>query len=311
MPQKAAAQSTTGPWLFVLLVWLLAIARPVHAAEGVKISLNPARFEFRTYAGQQVTGTLKFWNGTDTLLNIMLQPQDFTPQDEYGHVTVGVNGNPARSLKNWITPKWPSLFVYPMQSIQLDFTVKVPDNVPPGTYWGAISVDAVPPDGREGPAIMPSVASIILLQVNGDAHEQLALERFAGPKLVDSPPVTLTALFRNDGDVYLKPEGSVEIKNLLGKVVSTAPLEGENVLPGAVRSMKALAVQGLWFGRYSAELDATYGQDKRKLSAMTWFWVIPWKSAGPTVLLWSGFAAFLIWKRKNIKPAFRGFKDAE
>ncbi len=309
----------------ILAAWFSAFAAPAEAAEGVKISLNPTRFEFRTYAGQKVTGTLKFWNGTDDYMDVTLQAEDFAPEGESGHIKVGAAADPARSLKTWITPKLPSLIVFPKQNIQLDFTVNVPENAPPGSYWGAISVRALPPKTGEGSAIMPEVASIVLLQVNGDADERLSLESFSSPKLVDSPPVALASRFRNEGNTYLKPEGKVEIKNLFGKVVATAPLEGENVLPGAIRRIDTSLGQGFWLGRYTASLEAEYGNAPTPsspppragggitpmLTAKTTFWAVPWRSAGPTALVWLGLVALIVWKRKNIKAAMCGFREAE
>ena len=55
----------------------------------------------------------------------------------------------------------------------------------------------------------------------------------------------------------------------------------------------------------------TGGSGKKTLNGETHFWVVPWKSTGPTALVYLALAALIVWKRNNIKAAFRGFRDAK
>jgi hypothetical protein len=98
---------------------------------------------------------------------------------------------------------------------------------------------------------------------------------------------------------------------MFGRNVAAAPFPGENVLPGATRNIEVEIGEGLGLGRYTARLAASYGEPKQFLAAETSFWVVPWKEYGPGVAVLAGMAAFLIRKRKNIKAAIRGFRDAE
>jgi hypothetical protein len=111
--------------------------------------------------------------------------------------------------------------------------------------------------------------------------------------------------------VHLKPSGSVTVRNIFGKEVARVQLPEWNVLPGAVRRFDVSAGDGFWFGRYAAELDATYGRDRHIIQGSVKFWVVPWKTAGPTFIVWVVLAVFVIVKRRNFKAAFRVLRAGE
>jgi hypothetical protein len=97
--------------------------------------------------------------------------------------------------------------------------------------------------------------------------------------------VALEARFRNDGTVHEAPAGNIEVRNIFGMLVATTTLPVRNVLPGVTRKLDASVGQGLWFGRYTVLLAATYGDNGEKLSAARTIWVIPWRKTWPWALL--------------------------
>jgi hypothetical protein len=44
----------------------------------------------------------------------------------------------ANSLRTWVKPVIPDLYVAPKQEIALDFTIDVPMNADPGSHWGTL-----------------------------------------------------------------------------------------------------------------------------------------------------------------------------
>src|SRR5437870_13373051 len=104
-----------------MFLWCLGgffLTFPLQAlASPLPVAIDPTRFEFTASRGEQLSGTLEFWNGSDMGLPIEMETADFTPQDEEGHVTVGGEEDSANSLKTWITPVYPELTVYPKQNI--------------------------------------------------------------------------------------------------------------------------------------------------------------------------------------------------
>jgi hypothetical protein len=280
-------------------------------AQSLPVALTPTRFEFAGSSGDTLTGTLEFWNGTDAFLPVSLESADFEPQGEAGHVSVGARQSPEDSLKDWVKPALSSLAVAPKQSIHLAFSIMIPPHADPGTHWGVILVKSQPAGSGGGSAIQSSVGAIVLLQVQGEHREAMHLESFEAPRFLEAVPVSFVLRLRNEGTVHLKPSGSIAVRNVFGKEVARAPLPEWNVLPGAVRRFEVKAGDGFWFGRYTAELDATYGRDRHIIQGSVKFWVVPWKTAGPTAVVWVGLAVFVIVKRENFKTAFRVLRTDE
>ena len=272
-------------------------------AQSIPAAVNPTRIEFTTSPGQRLTGSFKFWNGTDNLLPVHLEATDYSAQDDAGHILVEGEEDRANSLKDWVHPDYPDLTVFPKQEITLDFSIDVPVNADPGSHWGALLVVTVPVSSGNGAAIQTRIALLLLVKVLGDVREQMTLESFSAPRFLQGPPVDVAARFRNEGTVHEAPSGSIEVRNMFGGLVATGTLPVRNVLPGAVRKVEASVGEGLWLGRYSVLLHATYGDNGQELVSNLYVWVVPWRTQGWKFLLGICVLAFVIWKRRN----FGGF----
>jgi hypothetical protein len=261
------------------------------------------RIEFIASPGETLKGTLRFWNGTDTELPVHLEAVDVSQQDEEGHAAVAEE-HAANSLKAWVTPMIPDLNVFPKAEIPLDFSIAVPANAEPGSHWGEILVITAAPDQPNGTAAKVGIGVILLVRVLGEATEKLTLESVSAPRFTESPPIALAARFRNDGTVHEAPLGDIEVRNMLGWLVATGTLPLRNVLPGVIRKIDASVGDGLWFGRYTVLLHATYGDNGQELVVRQYVWVVPWRTQGWKALLGIGVLAFVIWKRRNFGRAW-------
>lgn len=100
------------------------------------------------------------------------------------------------------------------------------------------------------------------------------IETFSAPGRSEAAPIDFTLRVKNDGNVHIRPKGTIIITNLFGQKVDEIPLEGANVLPGATRKMDTAWEKDNALGSYTATLVATYGQQSLPLTAATKFNVI-------------------------------------
>ena len=135
----------------------------------------------------------------------------------------------------------------------------------------------LPGAGGTGAAIQTSIGAIVLVNVYGDAKELMALESVEAPRFMEAGPVGLLLRFWNDGTVHEAPAGAVVVRNLLRQEVARIVLPERNVLPGSARRMDVSISDGLWLGRYTAEIEATYGKDRHLIQGSVRFWVVPWR----------------------------------
>jgi len=149
------------------------------------------------------------------------------------------------------------------------------------------------------------------LRVSGQAKEKLTLESFSLPRFAESPPIALEARFKNEGTVHEAPQGTIEVRNVLGWLVATGTLPVRNVWPGDVRKIEASVGDGVWLGRYMVLFRATYGDGKDELVERRIIWAVPWRTQGWKFLLGIGVLAFVIWKRRNFGRAWYALRTGK
>ena len=290
------------PTLFLTGIFSF-LAPLAHAAGPIPVAITPTRIEFAAGPGQRLTGTIEFWNGTDDQLPVHLETADVAVQGEEGHAVVGGEEDATNSLKAWITPAIPDLVVFPKQKIKLDFAIDIPANADPGSHWGALLVRTAPVSSAGGAAVQVRVGTILLVDVYGEAKEKLTLESFSVPRFLEAPPVTLVARFQNAGTVHEKPVATIEVRNVFGQVVATSILPERNVIPRTIRRIEMKVGDGLWMGRYTALLRATYGSGTDEIVARAAFWVIPWRKYGLSSLIFFCGFVFIVVRRKQFAEA--------
>jgi hypothetical protein len=290
-------------FLPALLFAALASSAVPALAQPLPVAVSPTRIEITASPGDRIESSFKFWNGTDEFLPIHVESADLAQQDEEGHAAVEEE-NAANSLKAWVKPAYPDLDVAPKEEITLPFSVDIPTNADPGSHWGAILANTAPVAAGSGAAVQARTGAILLVRVSGDMKEKLALESFSVPRFAEAPPIALEARFRNEGTVHEAPAGDIEVRNLFGSLVATGTLPARNVLPGAIRKIETSVGDGLWLGRYSVLLHATYGEHGQVIASRQVIWVVPWRTQGWKVLLAILCIAFVIWKRRNFGRAW-------
>jgi hypothetical protein len=210
-------------------------------------------------------------------MSLHVESADFRPVGEDGKITVGQVPDEGRSLKNWLVPRLTDLVAPATAETPIDFAIRVPPDAKPGAYWGVLLLI------DQGQF---HLAPIMLVNVSGDAPEQLTVASFAGAASITGS-LTFVARLRNDGAWYEKATVAVVVRSIFGAVVAQAAVPAENVLPGSVRRFAVSTGSGLWPGAYLATVTATYGSGGHRVTGRTvvWVWRRPFAVAGVALLL--------------------------
>lgn len=270
-------------------------------AQGLPVAIETTRIEITGYPGESASSSFPFWNGTEEFLPVHLETADFAPQDEEGHVSVGAKIPEGNSIKGWIHPELNDFAVAPKTAFDMRFRVDIPSTADPGTHYGVLLVSAAPVVKAGGAATQVKIGPLILVRVLGDVKEKLTLESLSVPHFAESPPIMLSVRFRNEGTVHEAPIGDIEVRNMFGEFVATGTLPVRNVLPGAIRKVEASVGDGLWLGRYTVLLRATYGDNGQELVSKQYVWVVPWRTQGWKVLLGLGLVIWVIVARRRFR----------
>jgi len=121
------------------------------------------------------------------------------------------------------------------------------------------------------------VGTLLYVIVDGPINEQAFIRDFNVPGFLELGPVPFSYIIENQSDVHIQPRMAVEIKNLFGQKVATIQPETRNIFPFTSRTFAGQWDRIWGFGRYTAEVVATYGTTNQLVIAKTAFWLLPLK----------------------------------
>lgn len=293
---------------FLVLILGSSFWKNVYSQEAsLGLSLSPPTFELSANPGDSLINVIRVENLNNYPIEVMVERRNFTAAGEEGAINL-TEEQTSFSLASWITVS-PDKETIPAKSSQtFSFKTDVPLNAEPGGHFGSIvfKVGGKEKPTSSGAALAQELGSLVLLRVAGRAEEEGNLASFTtSKKFFEYGPVDFEIRVRNDGNVHLKPTGSVIINNFWGKQVATIEITSKNVLPGAIRKLDATWDRKLLLGRYRAIASLTYGTEGKILVSSTSFFGFPYKIGGLILLALIILSFFLYRGRKRIKLALK------
>jgi hypothetical protein len=227
---------------------LLLMPWGTHAA-----TISPSVLELSGARGEVVETLFSILNTGTSDQTYYVDVLDFGPVDETGtpqffEVEEGTN-----DLTDWIQFLTSEVHVPTQTAVDVPVSIVLPDDIPSGGYYAAITVANAPADviAANGAIIEAKTAILVLLTVEGETMEKIALLDLNGPE--DSNIYgTYTFRVQNQGNVHVTPEGALTLSGAFGTVLKEVLIntEGGRVLPGTTRSYTVTvenSVQG-WLG---------------------------------------------------------------
>ncbi|HEX4662330.1 MAG TPA: DUF916 domain-containing protein [Candidatus Saccharimonadales bacterium] len=287
----------------VFLTALALLVTPTVAATppvSQGLSISPPTFNLSANPGDSAEHTIRVENLSAGAIPINAVVENFTAAGELGEVNI-TSGSEPYALASWTTVS-PQTVTIPAKSSQVfTFTTNVPKNAEPGGRFGAIVFQVAPGliTNISGVAVGQEISSLVLLRVAGDAKEKASIAEFStSTPSIEQGPVTFLLRIKNQGNVHLKPVGTITIADIFGHKVATLPVNSNNILPDAIRQFTATYAQQNLFGRYTATASLVYGSKQQTVTATTAFFIIPWKllAIGAIVI---AIIAFLMYRGRR------------
>ncbi len=298
----------------------------VFAQSGTGVKVGPIRIEELVEPGEVVTKKVKVTNLADVSQIFYVYVMDFTAQGEGGGVVLyqtGIQEGPF--LGSWVEATKEGISFNPGQEKEIPITFRVPKEVGPGGYYGAIVFGPKPPqiNPAEGSviALTHQAAVLVLFHVLGEVDENARIREFATDKNIYSAPFRVQFLTRieNLGNVHIKPVGSIKITNMRGKEAANLAVNpsGGNVLPKIIRRFENTWEGNFGFGKYAAFLVLNYGvpahqggQGIKTLTYQTSFWIVPWNIVIPAAIgfifiLALSFLVVNLYKNRAVRQALQ------
>jgi hypothetical protein len=319
-------------FLFISIFFLLLGS--YTEAEEIGLKTNKSLFDLEILAGDSYEGSLIVSNASKSVpLPIHLQLSLWNLKEETDEIEF-IIAEPALNATKWFQIKEePDFILDPDGKKKINFQIKPPSEVTPGSYFVMMRFQAVIPEHyftEEGPRILPELGVLFFIRVpllvlEGDQELYQAniqsfeikeasssiglLEKilpYAEAGVFEEIVKEFTARLSNAGIYHFKTNGSVDIQNIFGQSVARADLPARILLPNRTRNIDIEVFQdesffsrNFRFGPYSAMMVLNVPDSDQPLVEQIRFWAFPWKTI--IVMLWIG--AVLIILRKRIWAA--------
>ena len=268
-----------------VLVPVSAQSSSANAAQGIQIS--PTLVELNAARGKPYNIKLNIMNVTASDLVYSESVDDFNSANETGspHIILNSDLPTTTSVKTWISTI-PKFTIKAGKYINLDVQVVIPNNAEPGGYYGVIRFSGTAPELEStGVGLSASAGVLILIRVDGTITEKASLVSFYSAQngnqssFFENSPITFVTRIQNEGNIHVKPIGSVELRDMFGNLLKNISVNKDksNVLPGSIRRFESQYDNTWMIGRYTANLTLGYGTTGQAITNTINFWVIPWK----------------------------------
>jgi len=305
-------------YLFTTLICLWSFAffpSPVSAqTPGKGLTVIPPKFELVANPGEVVIEKVRLRNESEFPVTYAVATEDFASSGEEGAVTLE-GETPAitgYSLATWIMPATKEVVLQPKEEVTFNFRIEIPKEAEPGGHYASILFSSGGEVQPGAAAVTSRIGALVLLRVSGNVNEQAEIETFETASYSPKGPVVFTLRLKNNGNVHLRPKGTIVITNQFNQKVAEIPLQGANVLPGSVRKMDSSWDKTNPLGIFTATLVSTYGQQNLPLTAAYRFTVISPVAGGLiaiSALALIVFIVSLVSGRKRLKKVFKALTD--
>lgn len=252
--------------------------------KGEGLTISPPIKEFSLKPGESSEQTIRITNPTDKIVEVYPKAMNFKAKGEGGEPAFfeSTDETAKFALAKWVSFNQSKLALTPEQVVEFKYTINVPEGAEPGGHYGVIFFATEPPK-KEGETSQVSlgsmIGSLVLVKVPGQITEKALVEEFTASKsLYMKNDVNLVSRIANLGNVHFKPKGEIKINGWYGgeeKIVFNE--QNGNVLPDSIRKFEnKWEPKTLKVGRYRADLNLTYGEAEKTLTANVVFWIIPW-----------------------------------
>lgn len=267
------------------------------------LTLVPPSLEFTVAPGGSVDSKIKLFNEESEPISVFSSVSNFTAKGEEGEPDFDF-AEELTGLSDWIDIGSGPFTLQPGDRIEIPFTVNVPTGVEPGGHYASVFFGTDPtikPDEGGQVSIRSLVGSLLILRVSGEIREAASVASFDptdNRTTTSRLPVTMELRINNQGNVHIRPQGSVTIRNIFGGETARLTINEANgaVLPNSLRRFEIDWMKngrsdepGNFFqelgsewrnfamGPYTATATVAYGQDQRTLTASTRITIIPWR----------------------------------
>jgi len=278
-----------------LLICLFAYSRQVSAQVSLPLTVAPARQELIINPGEKTAVIVKFLNQGTEPVSGLLKVADFIVEDSQGSPTF-IEGptqiSPRFAAASWVELPYDRITIAPKDKVLIQAKINAPKDAEAGGRYiaiyfepgGSVSEATSAADKEATTPIAIRIAGLISIRVAGPVEENAYVTQLTAPRFLEYGPIPITTEILNKGNYHIKPKGTITIYSLFGKKIDQQLIKEQNIFPDVTRTFENKLGQKWLLGKYKIELNASYGESGKILTATVFTWIFPWKIVSIIVL---------------------------
>ncbi len=271
------------PLLFFVLTFFLFVV-PVLAVSSQTISANPTNpspsdprskswFIYSLPAGVTKKDTVTVENNSNQPITLKVYAADSLKTSQGGFALANEDAA-KKGLGSWVKLSVAEVTLGPNEERNIPFTISIPAQTPTGEYSGGIIFQETQPQkftGGNGVGInvISRVGVRIYETVPGVNQLSLAVKDFRYSVADNNLIFSFTV--ENKGTVFISPTGTLEVKDMIGQVISDIPLDNilGVVIPGVPRTIVVpTQIASPIFGWNTASVALYYSPTKTAMASI-------------------------------------------
>jgi len=185
------------------------------------IGQRPLRVELEIDPGSSQTAEIRVINDEDQPITAQPILQAHAGNNEAGYpLDEQLAEDDPRNILSWVSFSEKKVSVPANSEKTVELTVRVPAGAEPGgRYASVVYLPVVEGDGNV--QLRTSVASLLLIAVGGQQERSAELTSFdISDQLYSDRGVLFQVGYENTGNIHLKPEGEIRLKNAAGEYLT-------------------------------------------------------------------------------------------
>jgi hypothetical protein len=247
------------PSIAIASLLALALTSVALAQNAVEVAPPVELHEARAGEAVDAVFTVKNPSSVPLLIRVSLADWHYLPDGTPNYLAAG---SLPRSLRRFVTFNPAELLLEPGQSSAVRYTVDVPSDAEPGSYWGVLFMEADDPDPEPGFVLARfsvRVGHVVYVNVAPLRADGVIEGIFGEPPQGPEDSYRLHIQYANTGNAVQRLDGYVELRDASGTVLFTEHLPPLVSLPGDVVGRTFHVYGPLEPGYYTALVVYNYG----------------------------------------------------
>jgi len=261
----------------------------IQAQANIPLTVAPARQELTIKPGEKSAVIIKFLNQGTELVSGSIKVADFIVEDNQDSPTFieeSTQVSPRFTATSWVELPYDYITIAPKDKVLIQAKIIAPPEAEAGGRYIAIYFE---PGGTITEATTSAtkeatrIASLVYIRVAGPVEENAYIKQLRAPRFLEYGPIPVATEIFNKSICHIKPKGTITIYSLFGKKIDQQLLKEKNIFPDASYLYENKLGEKWMFGRYKIDLNASYGETDKVLTATVFTWVFPWKIAAAII----------------------------